>query len=396
MFARRATPKTRSSPPPSSSTSATSSRASPARSGRRTGCRWREAKEAFLEAMEEFDPEAAEQLGNGSTRRSRSRSPPPTRRPRTTTTSAAGRARRVTGGDRRRRSWRGSEDAIEVTLEDGTAFELDHGRVVIAAITSCTNTSNPSVMVGAGLLARNAVERGLDAQAVGEDLAGAGLDRGHRLPREGRPDRVPRRSSSSTSSATAARPASATPGPLPPEISAAVEEKDLAVCAVLSGNRNFEGRINQDVKANYLASPPLVVAYALAGRMDIDLDQRAARRGLRRRAGLPARHLARRRGDQGGGRQLDRLGDVHPQLRRGARGRRELERGRGPRGRPLHLARLDLRAPPVLLRGDAGRGAGGRADRAAPGCSPCSATRSPPTTSRPPGRSRRTARPAAG
>ena len=84
-------------------------------------------------------------------------------------------------------------------------------------------------------------------------------------------------------------------GPLPAEISAAVEEKDLAVCAVLSGNRNFEGRINQDVKANYLASPPLVVAYALAGRMDLDLTSEPLGEGSRRRAGLPARHLARRR-----------------------------------------------------------------------------------------------------
>ena len=113
---------------------------------------------------------------------------------------------------RRRRSSAAASDAIEVTLEDGTTVELDHGRVVIAAITSCTNTSNPSVMIGAGLLARNAVERGLDAQALGEDLAGAGLDRRHRLPRQGGPDRVPRRSSSSTWSATAAPPASATPG----------------------------------------------------------------------------------------------------------------------------------------------------------------------------------------
>ena len=164
---------------------------------------------------------------------------------------------------------RRSDDAIEVTV-DGETFELDHGRVVIAAITSCTNTSNPSVMIGAGLLARNALAKGLarkpwvktslapGSTVVTDYLRQAGLDEASTA-------------SSSTWSATAAPPASATPGPLAEEISAAIAEKDLAVCAVLSGNRNFEGRINQDVKANYLASPPLVVAYALAGRMDLDI-----------------------------------------------------------------------------------------------------------------------------
>ncbi len=111
-----------------------------------------DAKEAFLEAMEEFDAEAAGQLGNGIDEAATSRSRHPTHRPRTTTTSAAGRGRRFARA-RRARS-RTSEDAIAVTLEDGTEVDLDHGRVVIAAITSCTNTSNPSVMVGAGLLAR--------------------------------------------------------------------------------------------------------------------------------------------------------------------------------------------------------------------------------------------------
>ena len=128
----------------------------------------------------------------GATRRSRSPSPPPTRRPRTTTTSAASRARRSAApraaADQRLPTTRSPSPS-----PDGTEFELDHGRVVIAAITSCTNTSNPSVMIGAGLLARNAVAARPDPQALGEDLAGAGLDRGHRLPRARRPDRVPRR-----------------------------------------------------------------------------------------------------------------------------------------------------------------------------------------------------------
>jgi len=158
-----------------------------------------------------------------------------------------------------------------VTLADGTSFELDHGRVVIAAITSCTNTSNPSVMIGAGLLARNAVQRGLARKpwvktslAPGSTVVSPTTWGKPASPSTSTP-------SSSTWSATAARPASAT---------RAARRRDLggdrragsAVCAVLSGNRNFEGRINQDVKANYLASPPLVVAYALAGRMDLDLN----------------------------------------------------------------------------------------------------------------------------
>ena len=157
-----------------------------------------------------------------------------------------------------------------MTLEDGTAFELDHGRVVIAAITSCTNTSNPSVMVGAGLLARNAVERGLERKPwVKTSLAPGSTVVTDYLDKAGLTEYLDRLQFNLVGYGCTT--CIGNSGPLPPEISAAVEEKDLAVCAVLSGNRNFEGRINQDVKANYLASPPLVVAYALAGRMDLDL-----------------------------------------------------------------------------------------------------------------------------
>jgi len=157
-----------------------------------------------------------------------------------------------------------------ITLEDGTEAELDHGHVVIAAITSCTNTSNPSVMLGAGILARNAVQRGLQvkpwvktslapgSKVVTEYLERAGLteyldELGFHLVGYGCTTCI------------------GNSGPLPAEISNAVAAEDLAVVSVLSGNRNFEGRINPDVKMNYLASPPLVVAYALAGTMDIDL-----------------------------------------------------------------------------------------------------------------------------
>ena len=157
-----------------------------------------------------------------------------------------------------------------VALAEPAVDVLDHGAVVIAAITSCTNTSNPSVMIGAGLLAKKAVEKGLTRRAwvksslapgskvVTEYLNAAGLtpylDKlGFNLVGYGCTTCI------------------GNSGPLPDEISAAVREKGLVVCSVLSGNRNFEGRIQQDVRANYLASPPLVVAYALAGWITTDI-----------------------------------------------------------------------------------------------------------------------------
>ena len=165
-----------------------------------------------------------------------------------------------------------AEKPAGVSVEmDGRSFELEHGAVVIAAITSCTNTSNPSVMIGAGLLAKNAVVRGLDrkpwvksslapgSKVVTDYYDAAGLtpaleQLGFNIVGYGCTTCI------------------GNSGPLPDEISGAVGEGDLVVCAVLSGNRNFEARIHPEVKANYLASPPLVVAYALAGRMDLDLE----------------------------------------------------------------------------------------------------------------------------
>jgi len=167
----------------------------------------------------------------------------------------------------------GSSDASNkqsVTLEDGTSFELDHGAVTIAAITSCTNTSNPSVMIGAGLLAKKAVEKGLQrkpwvkttlapgSKVVTDYYEKSGLNvyldkLGFNLVGYGCTTCI------------------GNSGPLIPEVSKAVNDGDLAVSAVLSGNRNFEGRINPDIKMNYLASPPLVIAYALAGSMSVDL-----------------------------------------------------------------------------------------------------------------------------
>ncbi|HEX7300200.1 MAG TPA: aconitate hydratase [Solirubrobacteraceae bacterium] len=166
-----------------------------------------------------------------------------------------------------------SDTAVEVTLE-GETFKLDHGHVVIAAITSCTNTSNPSVMLAAGLLARNAVARGLTQQPwVKTSLAPGSKVVTEYLDRAGLTEPLEQLGFNLVGYGCTT--CIGNSGPLPDAISAAVDEADLAVCSVLSGNRNFEGRINPDVKMNYLASPPLVVAYAIAGTMDIDLVEDA-------------------------------------------------------------------------------------------------------------------------
>ncbi|MFN8499997.1 MAG: aconitate hydratase AcnA [Anaerolineae bacterium] len=163
----------------------------------------------------------------------------------------------------------GDEEGIPVIMgsED---FELDHGSVVIAAITSCTNTSNPSVMVGAGLVAKKAAERGLKAKP----WVKTSLAPGSRVVTDYLDAADLTRYLDEVGFYTVGYGCTTcigNSGPLPPEISAAIEEGRLVVCSVLSGNRNFEGRIQGEVRANYLMSPPLVVAYALAGRMDIDL-----------------------------------------------------------------------------------------------------------------------------
>jgi aconitate hydratase len=157
-----------------------------------------------------------------------------------------------------------------VTLADGTEATLDHGDVVIAAITSCTNTSNPSVMIGAGILARNAVQKGLTVKPwVKTSLAPGSKVVTQYLDRAGLTEYLEALGFNLVGYGCTT--CIGNSGPLPDEISEVVNAEDLAVVSVLSGNRNFEGRINPDVKMNYLASPPLVVAYALAGTMDIDL-----------------------------------------------------------------------------------------------------------------------------
>jgi aconitate hydratase len=160
---------------------------------------------------------------------------------------------------------------VKVTLEDGTETTLDHGHVVIAAITSCTNTSNPYVMIGAALLAKKAVEKGLNRKpwvkttlAPGSKVVMDYYERAGLIPYL---DKL-----GFNLVGYGCTTCIGNSGPLPAVISDAVNSSDLTVVSVLSGNRNFEGRINPDVKMNYLASPPLVVAYALAGTMDIDLD----------------------------------------------------------------------------------------------------------------------------
>jgi aconitate hydratase len=159
--------------------------------------------------------------------------------------------------------------AARVALGD-LEFELDHGSVVIAAITSCTNTSNPQVMVAAGLLAKKAVERGLDRKPwVKSSLAPGSRVVTDYYEKAGLTPYLEALGFHTVGYGCTT--CIGNSGPLPEEISAAIGENELVVCAVLSGNRNFEARIHPEVKANYLASPPLVVAYALAGRMDIDL-----------------------------------------------------------------------------------------------------------------------------
>ncbi len=197
-----------------------------------------------------------------------SRSPPATlrRTPPTPTAAAPPPTGTSTGGPPRGRP----SNPAQVELEDGTKCEVDHGAVAIAAITSCTNTSNPSVMIGAALLAKKAVEKGLQRKPwVKTTLAPGSKVVSDYYERAGLTPYLDKLGFNLVGYGCTT--CIGNSGPLIPEVSKAVNDNDLAVVSVLSGNRNFEGRINPDIKMNYLASPPLVVAYALAGSMDVDL-----------------------------------------------------------------------------------------------------------------------------
>ena len=223
------------------------------------------AKESFRQALPDYvdDDGSAHSQSEESDSESFPASDPPAEHPNGEADKPSVHRQPVDPGGR-------ASHPVPVTLSDGTELELDHGAVAIAAITSCTNTSNPSVMIGAALLARNAVEKGLERRpwvktslAPGSKVVMDYYERSGLLPYLEKLGFNLVGYGCTTCIGNS--------GPLPEEISKAVTDEDLAVTAVLSGNRNFEGRINPDVKMNYLASPPLVVAYALAGTMDLDL-----------------------------------------------------------------------------------------------------------------------------
>ena len=286
---------------------------------------------------------------------------------------------------------KGSEMTKRFPVE-GRKHDIGHGDVVIAAITSCTNTSNPNVMVAAGLLAKKAVAKGLapkpwvktslapGSQVVADYLEKSGLQKdldkiGFNLVGFGCTSCI------------------GNSGPLAEEISESINKNDVVAAAVLSGNRNFEGRVNADVRANYLASPPLVVAYALAGNMNVDLGAHADRHRQQRQEGLSARHLADQPRDHQRDPQDRQQERVRAQICRRVQGRGELAQDRREGRSDLRVGRsIDLRAESALLRRHGRSGRTRSTTSSTRACSVSSSTRSPPTTSRRPDRSRRRAR----
>ena len=241
-------------------------------------------------------------------------------------------------------------DASHRYAVENRNFDLGHGDVVIAAITSCTNTSNPSVLIGAGLLARNAAAKGLKAkpwvktslapgsQVVAEYLSNSGLQLdldkvGFNLVGFGCTTCI------------------GNSGPLPEEISKSINDNGIIGAAVLSGNRNFEGRVSPDVQANYLASPPLVVAYALAGTVTKDLSVEPIGEGKDGKPVYPEGHLADDQGNQRRNEEVRHRDDLQEALRRRVQGRHQLAQDQDGRERDLSLEHeLDLCAEPALLR----------------------------------------------
>jgi aconitate hydratase len=223
----------------------------------------RDAKESFLDALESFGVDYGNGQDEAVAESFPASDPPSTIEPghdQPASTQIDGDGGVAVAAGRR---------TVPVAM-NGDEFDLEHGSVVIAAITSCTNTSNPQVMIGAGLLARNAVERGLQRKPwVKSSLAPGSKVVTEYYERAGLQQYLDELGFQTVGYGCTT--CIGNSGPLPEPISVAVAEGDLVVCSVLSGNRNFEARIHPEVKANYLASPPLVIAYALAGRMDVDL-----------------------------------------------------------------------------------------------------------------------------
>ena len=337
-----------------------------------------DAKGSFRKAVHDYvDERRTRRRIPASTRPSRSRSRPAIRRPlpryvdedadRDVVAHLQSAAAGANG--------RPSKPTKVETAEYGN-FELDHGAVVIAAITSCTNTSNPSVMLGAALLARNAVDRGLSvkpwvkttmapgSQVVTDYYTKAGLwpyleKLGYNLVGYGCTTCI------------------GNSGPLPDEISAAVNEADLTVVSVLSGNRNFEGRINPDVKMNYLASPPLVIAYALAGTMDFDFETQPLGQDTDGTDVFLKDIWPNLQEIQETMAVLDQQGDVRLQLRGRVRRRRALEVAADAGGqRPSSGTRNPpTSASPRTSTACPGEPDPGDRHLAAPACSPSSAIR---------------------
>ena len=339
------------------------------------GRRSRRPCKVMLEARPSLPAEAGHGHGDGDDRRQER--------------AAARRRRRRRHGRRRR----GPGPPRPPPIARSASGYIDHGSVVIAAITSCTNTSNPSVMVAAGLLAKKAVEKGLTTKpwvktslAPGSKVVTDYLDDAGLTPYL---DKL-RFNLVGYGCTTCI----GNSGPLSAEISKAIHDDDLVAAAVLCGNRNFEGRINSDVRANYLASPPLVVAYALAGTMDIDLHDRAARQRHATASRSPQGHLA----DPGARSRTTIRKSVRAEMFHKEYG--EVFKG-DERWNALDVPQGDLyewdddstyvKNPPYF-DGMTDAAAAGRRDQRAPACWRCWATASRPTTSRRPARSRCRAR----
>ena len=308
----------------------------------------------------------------------------------------AGRRRRARGAQRRRRRRARPAEQPGARRRSPTASRstIDHGHVAIAAITSCTNTSNPYVMVGAGLLAKNAVEKGLTSKPwVKTTLAPGSKVVTDYYEKAGLTPYLDKLGFQTVGYGCTT--CIGNSGPLPEEVSAAVNEGDLAVVSVLSGNRNFEGRINPDIKMNYLASPPLVVAYALAGSMDVDittepLGQDADGDDVFLKDIWPSpQDVAAVVGEAI---TSEMYADV---VLRRLRRHRPLE---GHRGAAAATRSPGTPSRPTCASPRTSTACSASPSRSptspAPRCSPCSATRSRPTTSPPPATSARTRPPA--